>query len=95
MSVVSDASPLNYLFLIGYQDVLPTLFGQIIIPQAVLNELQHAKTPQKINNWIITKPDWLEVRNAQTSPPHTLQNLDYGEREAIFLEEELELMLFW
>jgi len=39
MIVISDTSPLNYLILIDYQDVLPTLFGQIIIPQAVLNEL--------------------------------------------------------
>ena len=47
MIIVSDTSPLNYLILTDYQDVLPTLFGQVIIPQAVLNELQHAKTPEK------------------------------------------------
>ncbi len=41
MIIVSDTSPLNYLILINYEDVLPTLFGQIIIPLAVLNELQH------------------------------------------------------
>ena len=84
MIVVSDTSPLNYLILIDYQDVLPTLFGQIVIPQAVLNELQHAKTPEKIKNWIATKPTWLEVRNVRVSPINKLENLDYGEREAIF-----------
>ncbi len=89
MIVVSDTSPLNYLILIDCQDVLPTLFGQIIIPQAVLNELQHTKTPDKINNWIITKPAWLEVRTVLVSPNNKLENLDYGEREAIFLAEEL------
>ena len=89
MIVISDTSPLNYLILIDYQDVLPTLFGQIIIPQAVLNELQHAKTPEKIKNWIATKPTWLEVRNVRVSPINKLENLDYGEREAIFLAEEL------
>ncbi len=89
MIVVSDTSPLNYLILINCQDVLPTLFGQIIIPQAVLNELQHARTPEKIKNWIITKPDWLEVRTVLLSPTNKLENLDYGEREAIFLAEEL------
>ncbi len=62
MIVVSDTSPLNYLILIDYQDVLPTLFGQIIIPQAVINELQHTKTPNKIKSWIAAKPVWLEVR---------------------------------
>ena len=89
MIVVSDTSPLNYLILIDYQDVLPTLFGQIIIPQAVLNELQHAKTPEKIKHWIAAKPDWLEVRNVRVNPINKLENLDYGEREAIFLAEEL------
>jgi predicted nucleic acid-binding protein len=89
MIIVSDTSPLNYLILTDYQDVLPTLFGQIIIPQAVLNELQHAKTPQKIKHWIITKPDWLEVRTVHINPSTKLENLDYGEREAIFLAEEL------
>lgn len=89
MVVVSDTSPLNCLILIDYQDVLPTLFGQIIIPQAVLNELQHAKTPEKIKNWITAKPIWLEVRNVRVSPINKLENLDYGERKAIFLAEEL------
>ncbi len=65
------------------------MFGQIITPQAVLNELQHAKTPEKIKNWIITKPTWLEVRNVCVNPISKLENLDYGEREAIFLAEEL------
>jgi len=89
MIVVSDTSPLNYLILIDCQDVLPALFNQIIIPQAVLNELQHTKTPEKIKNWIVAKPDWLETRNVRVSPSHRLESLDYGEREAIFLAEEL------
>lgn len=90
MIIVSDTSPLNYLILIGYQDVLPTLFGQIIIPQAVLAELRHPKTPEAIKNWINTKPDWLEVRTvARVNPIDKLENLDYGEREAIFLAGEL------
>jgi predicted nucleic acid-binding protein len=54
-----------------------------------LNELQHARTPEKIKNWITTKPTWLEVRTALVSPSNKLENLDYGEREAIFLAEEL------
>ncbi len=65
------------------------MFGQIIIPQAVLNGLQHTRTPEKIKNWIVAKPDWLEVRNVRVTPSHRLENLDYGEREAIFLVEEL------
>lgn len=40
MTVVSNTSPLNYLVLINLQDVLPALFGQVLIPEAVLHELR-------------------------------------------------------
>ncbi len=33
MIVVSNTTPLNYLILIGAQDVLPHLFGQVYVPQ--------------------------------------------------------------
>jgi predicted nucleic acid-binding protein len=35
MIIVSNTSPLNYLILIGHINLLPELFQQIIIPQAV------------------------------------------------------------
>jgi predicted nucleic acid-binding protein len=44
MHVVADAPPLRYLLLIGHIELLPTLFTQIIIPRAVLGELQRANT---------------------------------------------------
>lgn len=39
MIVVADASPICYLLLIGYVDLLQRLFGQVVIPQAVHDEL--------------------------------------------------------
>jgi predicted nucleic acid-binding protein len=44
-AVVSDTSPINYLIRIGEIDLLPQLFGEILIPPAVLQELQHAGAP--------------------------------------------------
>ena len=41
-AVVSDTSPINYLIRIGEIDLLPKLFGEVLIPPAVLQELQHA-----------------------------------------------------
>ena len=41
MTVISDTSPLNYLVLIDLQDVLPALFEQVLIPEAVWHELRH------------------------------------------------------
>jgi predicted nucleic acid-binding protein len=43
--VISDTSPLNYLILIGCDDVLPQLYHQVVVPAAVLQELRHADTP--------------------------------------------------
>ncbi len=37
--VVSDTSPINYLVLIGQINVLPTLYGRVLIPQSVYEEL--------------------------------------------------------
>ncbi len=42
MIVVSDTSPVNYLLAIGQIEVLPKMFGTIIIPSAVMAELQAA-----------------------------------------------------
>jgi predicted nucleic acid-binding protein len=43
--VVSDTSPLNYLLLCGAADVLPRLFGRVIVPRAVLAELGSDDAP--------------------------------------------------
>jgi predicted nucleic acid-binding protein len=39
MIVIADTSPLNYLVLIGEAEVLRRLYGQVVIPEAVLREL--------------------------------------------------------
>jgi predicted nucleic acid-binding protein len=45
MIVVADASPICYLLLIGYVDLLQRLFGQVVIPQAVHDELSAEGAP--------------------------------------------------
>ena len=40
MIVLSDTSPINYLVLIGHIDILPTLFGQVVVPPAVLGKVK-------------------------------------------------------
>ena len=48
--VVSDTTPLHYLILVGQDSVLEKLYGQVIVPPAVLQELNHQAAPQKILN---------------------------------------------
>lgn len=38
--VIADTSPLQYLFQIGVLDLLPGLFGEVLVPEAVRDELQ-------------------------------------------------------
>jgi predicted nucleic acid-binding protein len=40
MIVVADTLPLNYLVLLGYIEILPKIYGEVLIPQAVLDGLQ-------------------------------------------------------
>ena len=65
--VVADTSPLNYLILIDAIDLLPRLYGRIIIPAEVLNELIDDGAPRRVSDWAIQLPEWVEVRSA----PHT------------------------
>ncbi len=90
MIVVSNTSPICYLVLIDEIDVLPRLYGQVIIPEAVRDELRASGSPAVLQNWIAHPPDWLEIQSVVTSPDETLEALDFGEREAILLAERLE-----
>ena len=89
MIIIADTSPINYLVLIGLQEILPTLFGQIIIPEGVLAELQAPATPSVVGQWIANRPHWLEVKRLITAPDLSLSHLDEGEREAIQMAQEL------
>jgi predicted nucleic acid-binding protein len=48
MIAVADASPLCYLVLIGEIDLLPKLFLQVAVPQAVIAELLHEDAPAPV-----------------------------------------------
>ena len=84
--VVSDTSPLNYLILIGHIDVLPRLFGKLLVPPAVIHEMRHPKAPEAVAVWAANLPEWIEVK-----APHTDLHLGVGagEDEAISLAVEL------
>lgn len=88
MIVVADTSPLNYLILIGEADLLYKLYGRVLIPQAVLSELQHSGTPSAVIEWIKNRPQWLEVRHIIIPSEAKTEELDLGESEAIALAEE-------
>jgi len=87
--VVTDTSPINYLILTGYVDVLPVLHGEVVIPQAVARELLNPRTPELVRQWIAAPPAWCAIQRPQSPPDPGLTDLGDGEREAIVLCQEL------
>jgi predicted nucleic acid-binding protein len=88
MIVVADTTPLRYLVVIEREQLLPALYGRVLIPPAVAEELDHESTPDAVRAWLAGRPSWLEIRR----PEHSLAtqvDLDRGEREAIALAEEV------
>ncbi|MGH9431218.1 MAG: DUF3368 domain-containing protein [Terriglobia bacterium] len=84
MSVVADAGPLHYLVLIGAADVLEPLYGRVLVPQTVADELRETSAPPPVRGWISQPPAWCEIR-ADPPPDPAFQSLDPGERAAIAL----------
>ncbi len=83
--VVADTGPLQYLVLIDAIEVLPRVFGAVLMPEIVRDELSHPRTPATVRAWLATQPPWLELR---VMPPGTtlpLPQLGAGERAAILL----------
>ena len=89
MIVVSDTSPLNYLILIKQEDLLPKLFGRVIIPQVVFDELSATGASAQVRDWARNLPVWIEVKQTGLTANNSLDILDAGEREAILLAQEL------
>lgn len=83
MIIVSDTTPLHYLILIDHADLLSDIFGEVIIPEAVIQELSHERTPLKVKEWIKNLPHWIKIKPAKQDLAETISGLGKGETEAI------------
>jgi len=96
MSIVSNASPLISLARIGRLNLLQQLYGELIIPEAVWNEIVIEGSGKPGADEVKEAP-WIKkqaIKNKQLA--HVLrQERDAGESEAIALalESEAELLL--
>jgi hypothetical protein len=81
--VVADTSPVFYLLSIGQIDLLPLIFGRILVPEAVYRELSHPTAPEILRRWTAEPPDWLEVKPVDSADDAALLTLGAGERAAI------------
>ena len=82
MIVVSDTSPLTALITVGEAELLPKLFNEVVIPEAVRDELLRSHP---------SLPAWLRVETVRNSAEarRMASVVDAGEAEAIELAKEL------
>jgi predicted nucleic acid-binding protein len=82
MIVVGDTTAITTLLKAGREQLLLELFGKVMVPQAVWDELRafHAQLP----NFVLLRP----VAEAERRLPET-QSLGRGEAEAIKLAKEI------
>lgn len=92
--VIVDTSPLFYLHRLGYFHILEKLYGEIIVPQAVVTELQEGKmlgedVPE------IESYNWIKVKNVMVPAFIKLvPDLGQGESEVLALGcEERDALL--
>jgi uncharacterized protein len=92
--VVSDTSPITNLALIGQLTLLQQLYGNVIIPQAVAEEIV-AVIPRLPNTPDLLQFDWIQIRQVidETLVASLQLELDLGEAQAIALAIELQAEL--
>ena len=49
MIVVADTGPIHYLVLSGFIETLRDLYGGVVLPEAVKDELSHPAAPAEIS----------------------------------------------
>ena len=93
MIIISDTSPLSSLALVGYLSILKDIYTNVIIPQAVANELANL-TEEDIRIKASLSLEWIQVQQATNlelvACLRNEYNLDLGEAEAIALALELK-----
>jgi predicted nucleic acid-binding protein len=91
--VVSDTSILSALAITGYLALLPEIYGRVLIPLAVANELKRG-SEQDPRIGLVLSVDWIEIcETGDRQLVESLQNeyhLDRGESEAIALALEIK-----
>lgn len=93
MKVISNSSPLIFLSAIGMLDLLKSEFGEIIVPEAVYDEVT-SKELKGSNE--VKHADWIKVQTIKNIDVFSfLPMLDRGEENAIVLaiEQDADLVL--
>jgi predicted nucleic acid-binding protein len=93
MLVVADSAPLIVLLDIGHVAVLPVLFGQVVVPPEISEELRQPKRSQAVRDFAASRPAWFLERAPAAIQP--IPALHAGELAAISLAQELKADLLF
>jgi len=90
--VVSDTSPISNFFRINQLSILHYVYGSVIIPSEVCNELKSLEGFGLNPNEIFSRP-WIEIKQTSlTAKFHdSLKKIHLGEAAAIALAKELNI----
>lgn len=93
MQIVSNTTPISELYKIGQLELLQRVYNRILIPEAVLQELQRARTLPRLGR-AVEQTGWIEIHALRH--PDKIQemlsrysSIDAGEAAAIILAQEL------
>ncbi|MEA5421432.1 DUF3368 domain-containing protein [Spirulina sp. CCNP1310] len=79
--IIINASPLIVLFNSEQEDLLPQLFSEIIVPEAVIEEVTQSKNDRASQQ--ICETDWLKQQTVDIHPPVAAWDLGKGETSVI------------
>jgi predicted nucleic acid-binding protein len=83
--VISDTSPLQYPFQADCLDLLPTLYGRVLVPAGVAAEVQKGRDLGMALPNLATL-DWIRIESVNALPVKLLAtDLGLGEREVLGL----------
>lgn len=86
---IADTSPLQYLFQLELLDILPTLYGQVLVPEAVFREVAAGRA-RGVALPVLESLPWIGFRRVSSAPVLPLvPDLGAGEREVLALAVEL------
>lgn len=85
--IISNTTPILSLLKIDKLDLLKELYGKVIVPLAVYQEIEKGKEKPYYKD--LTSLDWIEIRNIKNSNSREyLIDLDDGEAEVLILAKE-------
>jgi predicted nucleic acid-binding protein len=86
--IISNTTPILSLLKIDKLDLLKELYGIVIVPFAVYQEIEEGKEKPYYQD--LTSLDWIEIRNIKNPDSREyLIDLDDGEAEVLVLAKEI------